>query len=181
MRSQIVPLIFALAESTYAQAPNVPLPRFEDYSVTEIFKSTPAAPQLVTPEERMFRTRIREGLMGPNFAGHYVVVQWECGSPCTMMVVVDARTGQIYRPPISEGETGNLRLVLPVLTFPVQGDPDRGSIHNSRIEFRQNSSLMIVKANPNPSKERDNYTHYYLWRNNRWTLLRRIRLEDLAP
>jgi hypothetical protein len=70
------------------------LPRFEDYPVTEAFTRSPHPPILVTPEQRMFRTRIREGVEkgwgvwingewskeqnkpGPNFAGHYIVIVW---------------------------------------------------------------------------------------------------------
>ncbi len=61
--------------------------RFEDYHVTEIFRGTPVAPILVTADQRLFRTRIWEGVAkglgvlrdgreqaGPNFAGHYIVV-----------------------------------------------------------------------------------------------------------
>ena len=38
-------------------------PRFEDYPVTETFTGTPAAPILDTSEQRMFRTRIRNGAL----------------------------------------------------------------------------------------------------------------------
>src|ERR1035438_5845146 len=57
-------------------------PRFEDYPATQIYKGKPAPPKIVTAEQRMYRTRIREGVEkgwgvlrdgkerpGPNFAG----------------------------------------------------------------------------------------------------------------
>lgn len=48
------------------------------------------------PEARMFRTKINEALaMGPNFAGHYTVATWGCGSGCQEHAVVDAKTGNI--------------------------------------------------------------------------------------
>ena len=92
-------------------------PRFEDYMVTEMFTGTPAPPILATPEQRMYRTRIRNGVStgadvwigsyknpikgkGPNFAGHYFVIRWGCGSQCVMMAVVDAATGIVYKPPL---------------------------------------------------------------------------------
>ena len=37
-----------LAISAWAQTP-VAIPRFEDYPATEIFKGTPAIPQITTP------------------------------------------------------------------------------------------------------------------------------------
>ena len=87
-----------------------------------------------------------------------------------MMAIVDALTGKVYNPPLAED------LDLPSLYqegyFPSVAD----------VEFRQNSALMIVKANPNPNpmKER-NQTHYFLWENSRWKLLRRILMEPNEP
>ena len=159
-------------------------PRFEDYPATEIFKGTPVTPILVTAEERLFRTRIREGVAkgmgvlhdgkerpGPNFAGHYIVVTWACGSPCGMMAIVDAATGKVYNPPISEG------FRLPSFPAIVRDEPDSFVPWVADAAFRQNSNLMIVKANPDPSKGRTNYAHYFLWENNRWKLLLRIPME----
>ena len=81
-----------------------------------------------------------------------------------MMCVVDALTGKVYNPPLSED------LVLPSLY-------QEGYLPGvADVAFRQNSALMIVKANPNPPKER-NYTHYFLWESNRWKLLLRIPME----
>jgi hypothetical protein len=68
------------------------LPKFEDYLVKEFFNQTPHPQILTTPQQRLFRTRIREGVEkgwgvwingewskeqkgpGPNFAGRYVVI-----------------------------------------------------------------------------------------------------------
>lgn len=148
-----------------------PLPSFEDYSVTDIFRGTPVAPKLVTPRERNYRTMIREGVTKaePNFAGHYIVVRWNCGSPCNMMAIVDARSGIVHPPPI-ESEP----LLLPPLLFPVPGRP-------AGVEFRRDSNLMIVRANPNPSKGRSYYTHYFVWKNDHWILLLRVPLANMTP
>jgi hypothetical protein len=47
---------------------------------------------------------------GPNFGGHYFVVNWGCGTGCLMMVVVDAITGHVYPPPLSIGNAGNQKI-----------------------------------------------------------------------
>jgi hypothetical protein len=173
-------ILLALAAAWIAPAQ---IPRFEDYPVTEVFNGTPAAPILATPQERLYRTRIREGVSkgagviregierpGPNFAGHYIVIEWYCGSPCAMNAMVDAITGKIYGPPISEG------LALPVIA---PGDPDPSPQWGpATVEFRLNSRLMIIDANPNFPNDKINYRHYLLWENNRWKLLRRV---PLAP
>jgi len=41
---------------------------------------------------------------GVNFAGHYVFVEWSCGTNCQQSAVVDAITGRVYPGP--EGTHG---------------------------------------------------------------------------
>jgi hypothetical protein len=160
----------AVAQSQARKQTAVHVPRFEDYLVTDIFHGIPADPQLTTPAERLFRTRIRDGVTkglgvmregreqpGSNFAEHYIVIEWGCGSPCGMMAIVDAMKGKVYSPPISlKG------FLLPPLPLKVPGDSDAFMPWVVQVEFRLNSDLMIVKANPDSSKGRDNYTHYFL-------------------
>jgi hypothetical protein len=77
------------------------IPRFEDYPVTAIFKGVPAPPKL-RPVDRLFRTRIREGVAkGPNFAGHYTIADWGCGTGCVSIAIVDASDGRIYDAPFT--------------------------------------------------------------------------------
>ena len=83
----------------FAQEP----PKFEDYPVKEIFIGKPAQPRLVHPMERHYRTAIRTAVRdakGPDFAGHYIVAFWGCGSDCVQYAFVDAKTGVVYQPPI---------------------------------------------------------------------------------
>jgi hypothetical protein len=178
----VVPLASMLAISTWAQSPTSRLPRFEDYPVTELFKGTPAAPIIETSLQRMYRTRIREGATkgwgvfrdgkeqpGPNFAGHYLIIQWGCGTACLMMVVVDALTGRIYYLPLSVGELGNQRIGVPWFGY-----------SPAELDFRVTSSLFTMNACPDQSTNPNAscYSYYYLWRNNEWSLLRRVRLNE---
>lgn len=77
-----------------------PLPRYEDHSVKERFAGRPAVPDLKSaPGAKRFAAVIREGAeKGPDFAGHYTVVLWGCGSGCQSFVIVDAKSGAIYAP-----------------------------------------------------------------------------------
>jgi hypothetical protein len=45
-----------------------------------------------------FRTQIRSQCKseGVNFAGHYTIVKWGCGSPCQTVAIVDRVNGKIY-------------------------------------------------------------------------------------
>lgn len=73
-------------------------PAFEQYRVPVPPPFTPAHPDVTTSETaRRYRTQIREAVAaGPNFAGHYTLVEWGCGSGCQVTVVVDARTGRVF-------------------------------------------------------------------------------------
>ena len=142
-----------------SQQPANRVPRFEDYPVTEVFTRSPHSPISFTPEQRMFRTVIRQGVEkgwgvwingewgkeqnrpGPNFAGHFIVIIWGCGSGCIEMAISDAATGVIYDPPVSEGG-----FTLPMLIFPnsVGRAPD--------TEWRRDSRLMIIKATPHANR-----------------------------
>src|SRR5580698_9896389 len=124
-------------------------PRFEDYPVKQFFTGTPAPPILATPEQRMYRTRIRNGVLRgegvvadtetsrrltvpqTNFAGKYVVIIWGCGSQCGMMATVDAETGKTYDPPLS-GVGSELYVPLDMLS-------------DMHIGFRRDSSLMVLR------------------------------------
>src|SRR5689334_16959216 len=84
-------------------------PRYEDYAVAKTYKGKPALPLINNSQARAFRTRLREGAAkGPNFAGHYTIVTWGCGTGCQQMAVVDAQTGRVYFPKSLSTITYNL-------------------------------------------------------------------------
>lgn len=180
------PLLLLLTGSVWAWDRSSKLPRFEDYPVREIFTGVPVAPRLVTPDARRYSTEIREGVengygvlrdsehqKGPNFAGDLIVIQWGCGAPCMRMAIVNSRTGEIYYPPISHIGVGTRNFDLPLLTLPSIGFYPR----NPEVQFRLNSNLMILRATPSQSGRPPSYTYYFLWRQKRWTLLRRVPIE----
>jgi hypothetical protein len=79
------------------QATNLVAPQFEQYKVKKIYRGKPAVPVLRTPEDREYRTKIREGAKaGPNFAGHYTVIIIGCGTECASFVIVDAAAGRVF-------------------------------------------------------------------------------------
>ena len=98
------------------------LPNFEDYHVGEPYKGKPAIVDLRSdPDARRFRTRLRQAAAkGPNFAGHYVVVMWGCGTSCQSLTIVDSRTGKVHSPldPTSEGACFRIDSAL-LITDPI--------------------------------------------------------------
>jgi hypothetical protein len=179
IRIRLAALLLLLVGCAWPQTHSSALPRFEDYPAREIYAGTLAAPKLATPLEQTYADRITvgvdaEGKKGPNFAGDLIVIQWSCGAPCVRMAVVDARSGEVHNPPISASGIGAWSFDLPLLTAGYSYS------QNPEVRFRPNSSLMIVKATPNwwSPRRHPSFTYYFLWRQNRWTLLRKVPLDS---
>jgi hypothetical protein len=134
----------------YAATAQEQLPRFEDYRATESFKGKPAAPVLRTSEDRMYRTRIREGTAtGPNFAGYLTIVEWGCGAGCVSIAVVDARTGAVYRAPFRALSTETAEA----------------------LEYKLDSRMLLVRGCP---EEANCGSYYYEWTGSAFRLIRKI-------
>jgi hypothetical protein len=184
MRGWVLILISLTPQATSAQDNVVEVPRFDDHLVPESFAGTPASPIFATPEQRRYRTRIRNGvLMGsdawigssrnfeksnrPNFAGHYFIIRWGCGSQCVMMATVDAKTGIIYGPPLA-GEGSELYVPL-------------DNLSKMEVDFRPNSSLVILRNACRDFKNRLSCGRYYFnWTENQFSLIKFIADDPLS-
>jgi len=100
------------------------------------YKGKPAPPKLTTRSQREFRTLLRQGAQkGPNFAGHYTVVEWGCGSNCVVFAIVDAANGKVYdrdMPPINDQYPCGLLYRLESRLFVVE----KSSAPNGNCEAR---------------------------------------------
>lgn len=74
-----------------------PIPRFADFPAETPANVQRMAVNLTSHQSaRLFRTRVkRAAKQRPNFAGHYVVAEWACGSMCSSLFVVDLNTGTV--------------------------------------------------------------------------------------
>ncbi len=136
-------------------------PRYIDHPVGEVFKGQPAPVRIDTRRARMFRTRLREDAReGPNFAGHYTVVFWGCGTGCAQLAVVDARNGRVFWPPLEYIDI-----------------PDREGDPGYRLDSRL---LVLTRANYDV---RQSYTAYfYLIDDNKGLrLIRRAEFDESNP
>src|SRR5215210_4224975 len=51
-----------------------------------------------------YRTNLRNAAKeGVNFAGHYILTTWGCGTNCSQSAIIDARNGRVFFPRILEG------------------------------------------------------------------------------
>jgi hypothetical protein len=178
-------LLLLLLAGLAATPGSAQYPRFEDYPVTQVFKGKPAPPILEIPEELEFAAVIRDGVNkgwgvfngttgrefhhpGPNFAGHYVLLNFGCNdtdytptrrsmqpsilidgprtSLCLGTAIVDAKTGRVYRVPIPQVGV-HLRQYFGVEAESLAPHP-AASFHNFRLKsplvYRLNSRLLIT-------------------------------------
>lgn len=77
---------------------------FAAYKV-RVGSKTSKQPNLASNKNaRMYRTNLREAAKeGVNFAGHFVVATWGCGTSCTESAIIDARTGKVFFPDVLQG------------------------------------------------------------------------------
>jgi len=97
----VAALLVALGFSTFAQVTKESkLPRLEDFPEAERGTGSPPKVVLDRPAVRMFRTQFRlAALQPPNFAGHYRIAIWGCGTQCLEGGMVDLATGKIVALP----------------------------------------------------------------------------------
>ena len=82
----------------------------------------------------MFQTRLTEAAgQPPNFAGHYRITYWGCGSVCGAGAVVDLQSGHVYTLPRSDNGEGSRHWISCTALFEGTGD---GFHLNSRLMIR---------------------------------------------
>ena len=134
------------------------IPQFKDYPVKAIYRGK-NAPLLLTRDARTFKTRLREALKGkPNFAGHFIVTTWGCGTGCQVGAVIDARTGKVFWFPFPVGQN-----------YEVDED-------FRPVEFRLNSQLIIFSGFRVDTDEEAG-ARFYKFENGRFKFLKFIKRE----
>lgn len=138
------------------------VPKFRDYPVREVFRGRPA-PVRLTPDTRLFRTRLRAaGREKANFAGHYAVTTWGCGTGCRNGAVVDLKTGRVYPLP------------LQLCCWPY-GEPP----YPEPLEFRAGSRLIVLTGARGATETEDGEVgvHFYEFRGGRFRHLHTAEVE----
>jgi len=115
------------------------------------------------PDARTFRTRLSEALAGGvNFAGHYVVAGWGCGTGCISGAIIDTRNGNVFWPE----QFGGIGV-----WYGNDGYADEP------VKYQKNSRLLVILGIPGvkqgqPDKPSGEY--YYDWTNNHLRLIKFI-------
>jgi len=117
---------------------------------------------------REFRTMLREAAKGGiNFAGHYVMAGWGCGTNCEVLAVIDARNGHVYFPKELEG-VGIGFLDLP--PGPVATDAPEENEYQSGAYYKASSRLFALQGFTGGGLDDKNAkcgTYYFEWTGNR--------------
>ncbi len=131
-------------------------PTFHDYQVP--IAPPPADPKLdlqSSPTARMYRTVLRQEIAkGPNFAGHYRVAIWGCGSSCADFAVINLETGRVI-------ELADVHAITNTY-FDVDAKFFPDSESDDTFGFRKDSRLLILLGDLNEDENREGVFYYIL-------------------
>jgi hypothetical protein len=128
-----------------ALAQTSPVPKFDQFP-SQVYDGPVGHLDLSSPNSYSYRTRLRNGAQQPvNFAGHYQLAQWGCGTECITGAMIDALTGQVT--------------FLPTIT--TEGMEAAMDANFNSIAFRVDSRLIVFSGQLNETGVLG--THFYLW------------------
>jgi hypothetical protein len=118
------------------------------------------------PIAKTYRTVLRLAMAeGPNFAGHYRVAIWGCGSSCAMFAVINLKTGRVM----------TAKDLAYVSTVRLATDDDGGG-----ILFKANSALLVVMGDPEEDESRAG-AYYFVLQNEHLKLIHKTRVIKNCP
>ena len=166
MANVLLIAVIAGIASVSASAQTSRAPSFSHYPVAVEKARVRAIDFKKNPDARSFRTRLTEGLKaGVNFAGHYTLVGWGCGTGCISGAVIDARNGHVIWPE----------------QFNAIGVWYGGDEYAAEpIAYKKNSRLLVISGSPgvaNGAAEKPQGLYYYEWKNDRLRLVKFVKKE----
>ena len=125
---------------------------FEDFSTTSIEKNRGIKTiKPVNSATAKYINQIKEGSRrDPDFAGHYVLVSWGCGTSCIMLATIDVRNG-----------------IASLFPFTVSDWPLNVP---EPLEYHSNSRLLVVKGRLN---EGDRASYYFEFSKQKFVLVKK--------
>lgn len=92
---------------------------------------------------RMFRTNLRNAAKeGVNFAGHFILTGWGCGTDCSHWAIIDARNGRVFFPAEFAGVSSGF-CELPERKLPADM-PSLDDEASGPLYFRNDSRMIIL-------------------------------------
>jgi len=148
-------------------------PRLRDYPATP-YTGPHAAPDVRSdPRSKAYRTQLRGwATEKPNFAGHYILATWGCGTGCTQIAIIDALTGKVFHPP--GVRSNSIADVHDELLLDEGSSPRRADF--GALRYRADRRLLILFGMPEGRQENRGIS-YFVWEKD---ALKRIRLVPKA-
>ena len=150
----LILVLLSLVVSKYLMAAPVSRnsePQFSEFPAQTVKITSPKKPILSSNLARRYKTIISNSMADePNFAGHYRVVAWGCGTDCRGFAIVNLLSGKTYTLPSLESVDG------------VMGNDE------DRLSYRPDSKLFVINGLRN---EVDEGKFYYLWKNGKLNFL----------
>jgi len=111
-------------------------PQFSDYHVDQVFSGKNHS-LIMDSFGKEYKTRLRDAIAHgkPDFAVHYIVTGWGCGSSgCNTGAIIDAITGKVYPFPVAISSV-----------YPLK--PEFENENGQELIYKINSRLMIFAGN----------------------------------
>jgi len=148
-------------------------PRSQDYPAKPYDGPNAIADVRSDPRSRMYRTQLRGwATEKPNFAGHYILATWGCGTGCTQIAVIDALTGKVFHP--AGARTNSVADVHEELLVGGDSSPRRADF--GALQYSVDSRLLVLIGTPEERAENRGIS-YFVWESDS---LRRVRLVPKA-
>jgi hypothetical protein len=162
-----LPAAFADNLITAADLP-ADAPRFADFPAVP-YTGPNAEPDLRGDRRSMqYRTQLRAWARErPDFAGHYIVASWGCGTGCTQLAIIDAVSGRVFHP------VGLRTNSIVDVDAELLGDDVRPARRADfgALRYRVDSRLLVLVGTPENQPAQRGIS-YYVWEGEG---LRRIR------
>ncbi|MER8661320.1 hypothetical protein NKH34_09285 [Mesorhizobium sp. M1148] len=105
-----------------AVSPAATEPKFGDYPTKMYLKRKLALPKFVGSISQ-FKTRIRNGMKsGPNYGGHFSLIEIGCGTSCIFAFLIDGRDGRVVDFPLGGEDNYQLQLRYGIDSTLLQAD-----------------------------------------------------------
>lgn len=146
-------------------------PRSRDYPAKP-YTGVNAAPDVRSdPRSKRYRTQLSGWAREKsNFAGHYILATWGCGTSCTEIAIIDAISGKVFHPP---GARSNfIDNVDGDLLDDTDSSPRRADFGALRYSVR--SRLLVLIGTPE-QREENRGISYFVWDSDRLTRIRIVR------
>ena len=144
------------------------LPKFSTYPASVEKAKAKSIDFRRSPGANTFRTRLKAALAeGTDFAGHYKVAGWGCGTGCISGGIIDVRSGRVY---------------FPEELYAFSVGSFSGDYESEPLKYRKNSRLLVLSGIPGsaddnaPQKPWGDY--YYEWKNNRFRQVKYVKRDN---